>query len=258
MPGGEQADRALQRAGSRRDDEEERRGSGATCCALHAEKQWVIGTVAGELQPIVGQTRTAQRAREGRLLLGADGADGHLPHRRILLRDLSRHGRMIDLPRAPHRDDGRHAARHLGARLPHHQAAARRLPDQPDRRAALAGRRRRRPRRPRSCAPQYGLDRPAWEQYLDLARPHGRGRTACPACSRATGAGPSSIQRPVNEVVGGALGLTIVVNIATVLFIHIVAIPIAIYSATRQYRSATTWRRSSAISASPCRASCSP
>ena len=34
---------------------------------------------------------------------------------------------------------------------------------------------------------------------------------------------------------GSSLGLTIVVNIAAVLFIHIIAIPIAIYSATRQY-----------------------
>ena len=32
-----------------------------------------------------------------------------------------------------------------------------------------------------------------------------------------------------------AAGLTILVNFATVLFIHIVAIPIAIYSATQQY-----------------------
>ena len=60
-----------------------------------------------------------------------------------------------------------------------------------------------------------------------LDRRHGRGRMAGPACSRAIGAGRSNIQRPVNEVVGSALGLTMVVNIATVLFIHIVAIPIA-------------------------------
>ena len=38
-----------------------------------------------------------------------------------------------------------------------------------------------------------------------------------------------------SEVVGDALWLTLLVNIAVVIFIHIVAIPIAIYSATRQY-----------------------
>ena len=42
-------------------------------------------------------------------------------------------------------------------------------------------------------------------------------------------------QRPVNEVVGGALALTLVVNLAVVVFVHLIAIPIAIYSATRQY-----------------------
>ena len=41
-------------------------------------------------------------------------------------------------------------------------------------------------------------------------------------------------QLPVGEVVGSALALTMVVNLATVLFIHIVAIPIAIYSATHR------------------------
>ena len=41
--------------------------------------------------------------------------------------------------------------------------------------------------------------------------------------------------QPVNLVVGQALLLTLVVNLAAVVFVHIVAIPIAIYSAVRQY-----------------------
>ncbi|WP_287745607.1 ABC transporter permease, partial [Methylobacterium sp.] len=41
--------------------------------------------------------------------------------------------------------------------------------------------------------------------------------------------------RPVREVVGDALWLTLVVNLAVVIFVHVVSIPIAIYSATRQY-----------------------
>ena len=41
--------------------------------------------------------------------------------------------------------------------------------------------------------------------------------------------------KPVVDVVGDALWLTLLVNFAVVIFIHLVAIPIAIYSATRQY-----------------------
>ena len=41
--------------------------------------------------------------------------------------------------------------------------------------------------------------------------------------------------KPVNEVVGDALWLTLLVNLAVVIFVHLVSIPIAIYSATRQY-----------------------
>lgn len=41
--------------------------------------------------------------------------------------------------------------------------------------------------------------------------------------------------KPVADVVGDGLLLTIVLNAATVLFIYIVAFPIGIYSATRQY-----------------------
>jgi peptide/nickel transport system permease protein len=41
--------------------------------------------------------------------------------------------------------------------------------------------------------------------------------------------------RPVTEVVGDALWLTLLVNVFVVIFVHLVSIPIAIYSATRQY-----------------------
>ena len=41
--------------------------------------------------------------------------------------------------------------------------------------------------------------------------------------------------KPVSDVVGDGLLLTIVLNAATVLFIYVVAFPIGIYSATRQY-----------------------
>jgi len=42
-------------------------------------------------------------------------------------------------------------------------------------------------------------------------------------------------EKPVAEVVGPTLPLTIVLNTATVLFVYVVSFPIGIYSATRQY-----------------------
>ncbi len=42
-------------------------------------------------------------------------------------------------------------------------------------------------------------------------------------------------QRPVSEVVGDGLLLTIVLNAAVVFFVYVVSFPIGIYSATRQY-----------------------
>ncbi|WP_119418825.1 ABC transporter permease [Desertibaculum subflavum] len=41
--------------------------------------------------------------------------------------------------------------------------------------------------------------------------------------------------RPVNEVVGDRLMLTVVLNFAAILFTYLVAFPIGVYSATRQY-----------------------
>lgn len=42
-------------------------------------------------------------------------------------------------------------------------------------------------------------------------------------------------EQPVNTVVGPTLLLTVILNFATILFIYIMALPIGIYSATRQY-----------------------
>ncbi|MHB2167000.1 ABC transporter permease [Alsobacter sp. R-9] len=81
---------------------------------------------------------------------------------------------------------------------------------------------------------QYGLDRPVWEQYLAWIGIW-PGPNGYSGLLQGDWGWSFEFQRPVNEVVGSALGLTILVNIATVIFIHLVAIPIAIYSATRQY-----------------------
>ncbi|WP_457092417.1 ABC transporter permease [Microvirga sp. P5_D2] len=81
---------------------------------------------------------------------------------------------------------------------------------------------------------QYGLDRPAWEQYLIWlgAMP---GPNGFSGLLQGDWGWSFEFDKPVIEVVGDALWLTLLVNLAVVIFIHVVSIPIAIYSATRQY-----------------------
>ncbi|HZH53186.1 MAG TPA: ABC transporter permease [Microvirga sp.] len=81
---------------------------------------------------------------------------------------------------------------------------------------------------------QYGLDKPAWQQYLVwigvMPGPNGYS-----GLLQGDWGWSFEFDRPVVEVVGDALWLTLLVNLAVVIFIHVVSIPIAIYSATRQY-----------------------
>jgi peptide/nickel transport system permease protein len=81
---------------------------------------------------------------------------------------------------------------------------------------------------------QYGLDRPVWEQYLVwigvMPGPNGFS-----GLLQGDWGWSFEFDKPVKDVVGDALWLTLLVNLAVVIFIHLVAIPIAIYSATRQY-----------------------
>jgi peptide/nickel transport system permease protein len=81
---------------------------------------------------------------------------------------------------------------------------------------------------------QYGLDRPVWEQYLVWlgAMPGPNGYSGL---LEGDWGWSFEFDKPVRDVVGDALWLTLVVNLSVVIFIHLVAIPIAIYSATRQY-----------------------
>ncbi|MGO4704581.1 ABC transporter permease [Microvirga sp. 2MCAF38] len=81
---------------------------------------------------------------------------------------------------------------------------------------------------------QYGLDKPAWEQYLVWlgVLPGANGFSGL---LQGDWGWSFEYDKPVVDVVGDALWLTLVVNLAVVIFIHIVSIPIAIYSATRQY-----------------------
>ncbi len=72
---------------------------------------------------------------------------------------------------------------------------------------------------------QYGLDLPPTAQYLQWVRGMLRGRF-----------GMSFIWvKPVGELIGERLGLTVVLAVVSLLFTYVVAIPIGIYSATHQY-----------------------
>jgi peptide/nickel transport system permease protein len=81
---------------------------------------------------------------------------------------------------------------------------------------------------------QYGLDKPAWQQYLVwlgvMPGPNGFS-----GLLQGDWGWSFEFDKPVVDVVGDALWLTLFVNFAAVIFIHVIAIPIAIYSATRQY-----------------------
>jgi peptide/nickel transport system permease protein len=81
---------------------------------------------------------------------------------------------------------------------------------------------------------QYGLDRPAWEQYLVWIGVW-PGPNGFSGILQGDWGWSFEFDRPVKEVVGDALWLTLLVNLVVVIFVHIVSIPIAIYSATRQY-----------------------
>jgi peptide/nickel transport system permease protein len=101
---------------------------------------------------------------------------------------------------------------------------------------------------------QYGLDKPV--SNISSGWACGRAPTAFPACWQGDWGWSFEYQRPVRDVVGNALLLTLVVNLAVVIFIHLVAIPIALFSAVRQYSTAdylvTFW----VISGSPRPISC--
>lgn len=74
----------------------------------------------------------------------------------------------------------------------------------------------------------YGLDRSLPEQYLTWVSDFARGDFGY----------SFEYQRPVSEVVGDRLFLTMVLNFATVFFIYLVAFPVGLYVAARQHSTA--------------------
>ena len=81
---------------------------------------------------------------------------------------------------------------------------------------------------------QYGLDLPVWEQYLVWVGIW-PGPNGFSGLLEGDWGWSFEFDRPVTEVVGDALWLTLLINVVVVIFVHVVSIPIAIYSATRQY-----------------------
>lgn len=72
---------------------------------------------------------------------------------------------------------------------------------------------------------QYGLDRPVYVQYAKWAGLMARGNFGM----------AMEYNRPVREVIGDRMFITVVVSLGAVLFIWLLALPIGIYSAVRQY-----------------------
>ena len=72
---------------------------------------------------------------------------------------------------------------------------------------------------------QYGLDRPLHERYFRWVGNFVRGDFGYSL----------SWNKPVREMIGGRLGLTIVVSLSALLFTWAIAIPIGAYAALRQY-----------------------
>jgi peptide/nickel transport system permease protein len=72
---------------------------------------------------------------------------------------------------------------------------------------------------------QYGLDRPIYVQYAKWLGLMLRGNFGM----------SMEYNRPVRELIGERLPMTIIFSLAAVLFIWVLALPIGIYSAVRQY-----------------------
>ncbi len=81
---------------------------------------------------------------------------------------------------------------------------------------------------------EFALDRPFLERYAVWVG-FWPGQNGFDGLLQGNWGWSFEFSKPVGEVVSGSLLLTLVLNFASILFIYIVAFPIGIYSATRQY-----------------------
>lgn len=73
---------------------------------------------------------------------------------------------------------------------------------------------------------QYGLDKPVYVQYFVWVGNMFRGDF-----------GDSFLyQRPIGEMIGSRIGMTVLLGLSTIVFTWLVGVPIGIYSATHQYK----------------------
>ena len=72
---------------------------------------------------------------------------------------------------------------------------------------------------------QYGLDQPIYVQYAKWMNLMLRGNFGM----------AMEYNRPVREVIGDRMLITVIVSLAAIIFIWVIALPIGIYSAVRQY-----------------------
>jgi peptide/nickel transport system permease protein len=71
----------------------------------------------------------------------------------------------------------------------------------------------------------YALDRPIWEQYLIWVG-FAPGPNGFSGLLQGDYGWSFEFDRPVSDIVGGALWLTVLVNLAAVLFVYMVALPL--------------------------------
>ncbi|QFT58804.1 Glutathione transport system permease protein GsiC [Sulfitobacter sp. THAF37] len=83
---------------------------------------------------------------------------------------------------------------------------------------------------------EYALDRPLWEQYLIWVG-FAPGPNGFSGLIQGNFGWSFEFDRPVSEIVGDALWLTVLVNLAAVLFVYVVALPLGVLAAAK----AETW-----------------
>jgi peptide/nickel transport system permease protein len=79
---------------------------------------------------------------------------------------------------------------------------------------------------------EYALDRPLWEQYL-IWIGFWPGPQGFSGLVQGNFGWSFEFDRPVSEIVGDALWLTVLVNLAAVLFVYLVALPLGVIAAAR-------------------------
>ncbi len=90
---------------------------------------------------------------------------------------------------------------------------------------------------------QYGFDQPIYVQYF---------KWVDGIVTRGDFGQSFQWRQPVSALIWGRLGQTLMLSIASLVFVWAVSVPIGIYSAVRRYSSATMPSPYWALSASPC------